>query len=155
MSDRITYNAEHLIEAGAPYVVVANIYPKHLAPVTTTYFCPDGSCVATIGSIIESANSAIESGLKNSRYASQLIYYDVFSFMVDVMNNKDSYGLTQPLSAFCDGDDDAQWDTCAAGSYTWEGATKFFWMTFIQPTTTVHQLIAADMKSTIESFLGM
>lgn len=49
MSECITHNAEHLIELGAPYVVVANIYPKHKAPVTTTYLCPDGSCVETWG----------------------------------------------------------------------------------------------------------
>ncbi|KAK5122140.1 hypothetical protein LTR85_004386 [Meristemomyces frigidus] len=158
MSDRITYNAEHLIELGAPYVMVANIYPKHRAPVTTKYLCPDGSCVDTWGSIIQDTNAAIEQALKESKYASKLIYYDVFSFMIDVMDNKDSYGLTQPLTYYCDGDasdSNDKWDTCIAGSYTWEGAMEFYWMNYIQPTTTVHKLIAADMKSTIDSFLGM
>jgi len=74
--------------------------------------------------------------------------------MIDVMDNKGSHGLTQPLTYFCDGDSNAKWDECSAGSYMWEGATEFYWMTFIQPTTTVHKLIAADMKATIDSFLG-
>lgn len=158
MSDRITYNAEHLIEMGAPYVVVANIYPKHRAPVTTKYLCSDGSCVDTWGSVIQTANDAIEQGLKNSKYASQLIYYDVFSFMIDVMDNKDSHGLTQPLTYYCDGDNtdpNFKWSECIAGSYVWEGATEFYWMNYIQPTTGVHKLIAADMKTTIDTFLGM
>jgi hypothetical protein len=32
---------------------------------------------------------------------------------------------------------------------------EFFWMNFIQPTTHVHRLIAADMKDTIDKHFGM
>ncbi|KAK4954878.1 hypothetical protein LTR10_007070 [Elasticomyces elasticus] len=143
ISDRIRYNAERLIERGAPYVLVSNVYPKHKAPVATTYFCPDGTCLEAFGNIIKSSNTAIENEFKSS------------NFMMDLMENKDSHGLTQPLSDYCDGDPKyAKWDECAAGSYVWEGATKFFWMTFTQPTTTVHQMIAMDMKRTIDDFLG-
>jgi len=158
MSARITSDAEHLIELGAPYVVVANIYPKHKAPVTTKYLCSDGSCVDTWGEVIQSANTAIASALKQSKYASKIIYYDVFSFMINVMDNKDSYGLTQSLNFYCDGDSsdsNDKWDECIAGSYTWQGATEFYWMNYIQPTTTVHKLIAADIKSTIDTFLSL
>jgi len=158
ISKRIAYNAEHLVELGAPYVFVANIYPKHKAPVTTKYLCSDGSCVDTWGKVIQSANSAIEQALKNSKYANKLIYYDVFSFMMDIMDDKDSYGLTQPLTDYCDGDTsstDDKWDQCIAGAYTWQGATDFYWMSFIQPTTTVHRLIAQDMKKTLDSFLAV
>ncbi|KAK3113025.1 hypothetical protein LTR53_010082 [Teratosphaeriaceae sp. CCFEE 6253] len=156
ISDRIRYNAEHLIKLGAPYVFVANIYPKERAPVTSTYYCPDGTCIDGMGKVIQAANSAIESELKGSKYASKLIYYDVYGFMVDLMENKDSYGLTQPLSYYCDGDAAvAKWDECAAGSYTWEGAQQFFWMNFVQPTTRVHQLIAADMKKRVDEVLGV
>ncbi|KAK5684088.1 hypothetical protein LTS10_003952 [Elasticomyces elasticus] len=139
ISDRIRYNAEHLVELGAPYVLVSNIYPKYKAPVATTYFCPDGICLEAFGNIIKSSNTAIEKELKSLKYADKLIYYDVFSFMVDLMENKDSHGLTQPLSDYCDGDPKyAKWDECAAGSY---------------PMTTVHQMIAMGMKKTIEEFL--
>ncbi len=71
------------------------------------------------------------------------------------MEYKDNYGLTQSLSDFCDGDAKvAKWDECIAGSYVWEGAEKFFWMNYVQPTTHVHRLIAQDMKRTIDKFFG-
>ena len=157
ISQRITHNAELLVEHGAEYVFVANIYPKNRAPVTTTYLCTDGSCVDTWGKIIESANAAIEQSLAKSKYSSKFIYYDVYTYMVNLMADKDSYGLTESLSYYCDGDassPDDKWDTCVAGSYYWEGAQKFYWMNFIQPTTTVHALIAADMKKTIDGYFS-
>nr|POE88426.1 hypothetical protein CFP56_11654 [Quercus suber] len=154
MSTRILADAEYLIQKGAPYVFVANIYPKHLAPVTKKYLCSDGGCVATWGQIISSANAAIKSKLAASKFAKRIIYYDVYTFMINVMNNKNSYGLTESLADFCDGDGDVMWQKCISGSYTWQGAEKFYWMNFIQPTTHVYRLIAADMKSTIDKFLS-
>ena len=155
ISSTILSYAEYLIEKGAPYVVVGNIYPKHKAPVTVTYLCSDGGCVDTWGEIIESANDAIEKKLAASEHHDKLIYYDIYGFMMNVMDNKDTYGLTEDLAAFCDGDPAvAQWDKCIAGDYVWEGAEKFFWMNYIQPTTHVHRLIAQDMKQTIDAFLG-
>lgn len=110
------------------------------------------------GSVIQTANAALEKALQNSKHASKLIYYDVFGFMMSVMENKDDYGLTQSLGSYCDGDASSpndMWCECTGGSYTWEGATHFYWMNFIQPTTTVHKLIAADMKARIDRFLGL
>ena len=157
MATRITSNAEYLISNGAPYVFVANIYPKHKAPVTTTYLCQDGSCVDTWGDIIQSANNAIKASLSKSKYSSKFIYYDVFGYMMQLMANKDQYGLTESLSYYCDGDatdPNEKWDECIAGSYTWEGAEKFYWMNYIQPTAHVHRLIASDMKATIDRFFS-
>ncbi len=104
ISQRIVYNGEILIEAGAPYVFIPNIYPKHLSPVTTAYLCSDGSCIDTFGRIIQTANEAIKTKISRSQHSSKLIYYDIFGFMVDLMHNKDQYGLTAPLTAYCDGD---------------------------------------------------
>ncbi|KAK4903491.1 hypothetical protein LTR27_000422 [Elasticomyces elasticus] len=81
ISDQIRYNAEHLIELGAPYALVSNIYPKHKAPVATTYFCPDGTCLEAFGNIIKSCNAAIEKELQGPKYADKLIYYDVFFWL--------------------------------------------------------------------------
>ncbi|KAF2719771.1 hypothetical protein K431DRAFT_286406 [Polychaeton citri CBS 116435] len=157
IADKLLADAEYLIgDQGAPYVMVANIYPKHKAPVTTTYLCPDGSCVETWGKVIQSANAAIEKALASSSYANQIIYYDVFGFMTDLMENKDAAGLTQPLTYYCDGDgsdENCHWDECISGSHVWDGAESFFWMNYIQPTTHVHRLIAHDMKKTIDTFL--
>lgn len=152
---RITWNAEYLIEKGAPYVFVANIYPKHLAPVTKKYLCPDGGCVDTWGRIIESANAALKTKLSESEHASKFIYYDVYSYMISLMENKDRLGLTESLASYCDGDPNDpnhKWDTCFDGTYAWTGAKTFYWMNYIQPTTQVHEMIAQDMRATIDKF---
>lgn len=155
MAQKITWHAEYLIRHGAPYVLVANIYPKHRAPVTTTYLCPDGSCVSTWGAIISAANAALEAQLARSSFADKIIYYDVYGYMLELMDEKNSYGLTQSLGDYCDGDPAvAKWDECIAGDYVWEGAERFFWMNFIQPTAHVHRLIARDMKRVVDQHLG-
>ena len=158
MASRITSNAEYLIAKGAKYVFVANIYPKHKAPVTTTFLCKDGSCIDTWGNVIEAANNAIKAKLSQSKYSKQFIYYDVFNYMMNLMANKDQYGLTESLASYCDGDasdPNEKWDVCIAGSYVWQGAEKFYWMNYIQPSAHVHRLIAGDMKATIDRFFGL
>jgi phospholipase/lecithinase/hemolysin len=155
ISSKILAEAEYLAALSPTmYVMVANIYPKHLAPVTKAYLCQDGGCVDTWGEIIAAANTAIRNALAGSKYSKQFIYHDVFGFMVNLMQNKDTAGLTAPLTSFCDGNGDASWNACAAGATVWDGAKKFYWMTFIQPTTTVHQLIAQDMKTTVDKFFS-
>ena len=82
---------------------------------------------------------------------------DVYGFMTQLMTNKDQYGLTESLASYCDGDPNdpnQKWDTCIGGSYVWEGAEKFYWMNYIQPSAHVHRLIAGDMKATIDRFFG-
>ena len=103
ISSRILHNAELLVEAGAPHVFVAGIYPKNLAPVTAAYLCKGGTCAKTWGQVIQNANNAIHHALKNSEHASKFIFYDTYSYMVDLMNHKDAHGFTVPLTWFCDG----------------------------------------------------
>ncbi|QIW95228.1 hypothetical protein AMS68_000746 [Peltaster fructicola] len=153
-SSRVTAEAEYLVSQGAPYVFVANIYPKHLAPVTKTYLCPDGSCVSTWGAIIQQANDALEQSLAASPSASKFIYYDANAYITALLNTKDYWGLSAPANVFCDGGEGNEWDTCISGSYVWQGATKFFWMNYIQPTTTVHHMIAVNMKERINEFFA-
>lgn len=153
-ASRVTAEAEYLVSQGAPYVFVANIYPKNLAPVTKTYLCPDGKCVDTWGAIIQQANDALKQALAASPSGSKFIYYDVNYFITQILRTKDAWGLTAPADAFCDGGAGNQWDTCIGGSYVWQGATKFFWMNYIQPTTTVHQMIALDMRTRIDMFFA-
>ena len=156
IASKLSEYAEYLIGQGAPYVFVSNIYPKHKAPVTITYLCSDGGCVDTWGNVIRAANSAIRQKLAASVHANKIIYYDLFGYMMNLMEHKDSFGLTQSLSDFCDGDAKvAKWDQCIGGSYVWEGAQKFYWMNYIQPTTHVHRLIAMNMKATIDTFFSV
>lgn len=153
-ASRITADAEYLVQQGAPYVFIANIYPKNLAPATKTYLCPDGSCVDTWGAIIKQANDALKASLAASPQAKKFIYYDVNNFLTQVLRTKDAWGLTAAADAFCDGGYGQQWDTCIAGGTVWDGAKKFFWMNYIQPTTTVHQMIALDMRTRIDMYFA-
>jgi phospholipase/lecithinase/hemolysin len=54
------------------------------------------------GEVIQQVNSAIASSL--TQFGSKVIYYDVFSLMLDLIANKDAYGLTQPTTYYCDSD---------------------------------------------------
>ena len=65
---------------------VANIYPKHLAPVTAKYLCgTNAGCVSTWGQVIQNANSALEADLK--QFGDKVIYYDVFCFMTSLLGD--------------------------------------------------------------------
>jgi phospholipase/lecithinase/hemolysin len=155
LAANLTTYAEYLIGKGAPAVLVANIHPKQLAPVTTKYLCGTNTdCVTTWGNVIQKANSALATALAASPHAGKIIYYDMYSFMANILANAPSYGFTAPLTAFCDGDGDANWNACIAGSPIWEGAEAYFWMNYEQPTTHVHRLMAADMKTTIDRFFS-
>ncbi|KXH50198.1 hypothetical protein CSIM01_07422 [Colletotrichum simmondsii] len=143
---KITTQVKNLIDKGAPYVMVANIYPKHLAPVTPKYLCgTSADCIKTWGQVIQQANSAIQKSL--GQFGKKVIYYDVFSFMLQILANPKAYRFPKPLNLFCDGDETAQWTDCMINGH----ANEYFWMNFIQPTTAGHKLIAQDMKKTIDA----
>jgi phospholipase/lecithinase/hemolysin len=134
-SSKIAASVQTLLNAGAPYVFVANIYPKHLAPVTPKYLCGTNTgCVSTWGKVIQNANSALEASLK--KFGSKVIYYDVYGFMTGLLDAAPAKGFTKSLANFCDGDGDAMWDDCMVGG----NAEEFFWMNFEQPTARVHEV---------------
>ena len=138
-ASKISGSVQSLLNLGAPYVFVANIYPKHLAPVTAKYLCGiNADCVLTWGQVIQNANSALEAGLK--QFGDKVIYYDVFSFMTGLLDDAAANGFTKPLTSFCDGDGDATWTDCMVDG----NAGEYFWMNFEQPTARVHQVSAAD-----------
>jgi hypothetical protein len=62
--------------------------------------------------------------------------------------------FTRPLLNYCNGD--ASDLNCPRDACMMQGRTKeFFWTNFIQPTTRVRQVIAADMKATINKHFGI
>jgi phospholipase/lecithinase/hemolysin len=104
------------------------------------------------GEVIQQVNSAIASSLK--QFGSKVIYYDVFSFMLDLIANKDAYSITQPTTYNCDGDasdPDDKWTDCVTDGRT----SEYFWMSFVSPTTSVHQHIAEDMKGAADKHFGI
>ena len=151
ISTRIADQVKALLnQQHAPYVMVANIYPKHLAPVTKT-FLPGATdaVVATLGTVIQQANAQIASALK--LFGNQVIYYDSFKCITGLLNNAVSLGFTQPLDKYCDGDPAVDlWDLCQVQ----HKADEVFWMSYTNPTTKVHNLIAQDMKKTVDSHFG-
>lgn len=149
VSSRIASSVQNLLDKGAPYVFVANIYPKHLAPVTPKYLCSDSTCAATWGKVIQQANTAIEASLKT--FGNKVIYYDVFSFMVNLLSDPTKHGFTYPLDQICDGQGSANWNICMVEGH----ANEHFWMNFIQPTTHAHRLIGADMKAAVDKHFGL
>ena len=153
-------NVQKLVDAGVKNVVVANIYPKHLAPVTKTYLCGTNTdCVTTWGKVIQQANDKLKSTLASMNSGStKIIYYDSFSFFTNLLNNAAANGFTQSLSDFCDGgasDPNQKWDECWNSQTYQLDANGFFWVNYIQPTTQVYKLVAADMRDTIKQALSL
>ncbi|KAF2708818.1 carbohydrate esterase family 16 protein [Pleomassaria siparia CBS 279.74] len=139
-----------LIDAGAPYVLVANIYPKHRAPVNAKYLCGTSTtCVETWGRVIQNANSAINASL--AQFGPKAIYYDAFGFVGGLLDKATENGFTAPLTDFCDGMGNVTWDDCMVKG----NAGKYFWMNFVQPTARVHELIARDMQVTVNKHFGL
>jgi len=126
---------EHLITLGAPAVIVPNLFPMQLAPENTYFFCKRNKlCTTNWGKVIVAANNALEAAIKASPQASKIIYYDVYSYMLNIMANKDSFGFTEPLSDYCDGDHTlsaCHWAKCTkyhpSSTLDWAGARPYFW----------------------------
>ncbi|KAF2481659.1 hypothetical protein BDY17DRAFT_299422 [Neohortaea acidophila] len=159
-SGLLVTQAEQLAKAGAVAVVVPNIYPLHLAPASLLYWCKGNNvCTKNWGKVIQAANAKLESSLAASKYKAQLVYYDVFGRMVNIMNNKDSFGFTEPLNYCCDAGNGntlpwTKFKQCQSdtnkGQGNWTNARPFFWFTAGNMETNVHRFIAEDMKEVID-----
>ena len=66
--------------------------------------------------------------------------------MLDIWNNHDNYNITHVGGEFCDGYSQQDWDLCVTDG---EGNT-FYWMQFLDMTTTIHKMIAQDLFNTIQ-----
>jgi len=149
-SAHTTASVKTLLDAGAPYVFVSNLYPKHLTPGTSKYICTKGGkCITQWAKIIENSNAALKSSL--SQFGDKVIYYDVYTFMVNLINSAPSHGFSKPLTYFCDGGPFGHFHDCMALGH----ADQYFWMNFVQPTARVHQMIATDMKTTIDKHFNL
>ena len=151
ISTRIAAQVKTLIANGAPYVMVANIYPKHRAPVTKTYLPgATDAVIATWGTVIQQVNTQIATGLQ--QFGPQAIYYDSFGCITGLLSNATALGFTQSLDQMCDGYPQTDlWDLCQVQ----HKADEFFWMSYTNPTTKVHRLIAQDMKNVVDKHLGL
>lgn len=151
MADMTSNLVGQLIDAGAPYVFVPGLYAKHIAPFHE-FIASQPDQQQQMGEAIQQANSAIKSKLE-SKFGKKVIFYDVFSRMVEIESNHDSYGITKVGMEFCDGDT-AHPENFAECLVPGESASKFFWVNYTDMTTVVHKLIADDMYSAIKARFG-
>lgn len=174
ISTKIPDLVSTLLDAGAPYVLVANLYPKHLAPLWPNWLSINTTSQwDALGAVINTANTALEAALKAlpNNNADKVIYYDAFTFMSNLYANPGSQFPnikdTNGWPSFCDGDAEEtayvlsingtvvdgvkitdNWDYCV----TLKHQDEWYWMQYLDPTSHVHQLVAQDMEGTVKKF---
>ena len=107
---KVNDQVQTLQAAGAEYVIVVNIYAKHLAPVLPSYYgwtTPEQK--DAFATFISKANSALQTSLASHFESHNILYYDVFSFMQSLWNDGASHGFSNKLDingqpACCDDD---------------------------------------------------
>ena len=166
-----------LLDAGAPYVLVANLYPKHLAPLWPNFLKLNTETQrAALGAAIASANSALASALKSlpASAANRVIYHDTFTFLSTLYTTNPSNIFpniedTNGWPSFCDGDKEVtpfmksilgttvdkvtvtdNWDYCVTLGHQ----DEWFWMQYLDMTSHVHRLLAQDMEKTVRAFFS-
>lgn len=172
ISTKITDLVSTLLDAEAPYVLVANLYPKNLAPLWPNFLGINTTSEwDALGDVINSANTALKTALKALPNADRVIYYDAFTFMSNLYANPGSafpnIKDTNGWPSFCDGDSEESaymlsindtvvdgvlvtknWDYC----FTLKHGDEWYWMQYLDPTSHVHQLVAQDMEATVKAF---
>lgn len=156
LASLIADQVQTLVDAGATTVFVPSVYPRHVAPVVNAYFTNSTSDVTNYGEAIQQVNTNLATNLQ--KFGDKAIYYDAYGFMMNLWQNPLSQGFTHTaqFADFCDGCNvDAEpgisnWDLCMQQGQ----ANTFYWMQFLDPTTKVHQLLAADMENAIRSHFG-
>ena len=167
-ANAMTEQIQTLLDIDAAYILVSNIYPKHLAPVTPHYYgWQDKSAWDEFGTFIQNTNTAVQSKIAASFDPQKVLYYDVFAFMSSLWQTAASNGFSSAKDAsnqwpsFCDGDTEKAPDTISAGAANnWDVCvteqlwSKWFWMQYLDPTSTVHQMVAKDMHDKIIGHWG-
>jgi len=151
MATRMKSLVQTLVNAGANYIAVPNLYPKHLSPSVQFYAGSSTTKGHNLGLAIKQANAAIKSSL--ATFGSKLVYVDVNTYMTNIWSNHAQYGMTHVnttapyASAFCDGYSDRDWQLCVVQG---KGNT-FYWMQYLDMTTYVHSLVANYMYGIIKA----
>lgn len=144
MARQMTELVQRLVDQGAEYIFVPNLYPKNISP-SNEFMTSTTAELASLTATIAAANDAIEAALE--QFGDNVLYYDVNAFMTSLWNNADDYGITHVDGEFCDGYSQDDWDLCVTDG---EGDT-FYWMQYLDMTTYVHELIAQDMYKAIKA----
>lgn len=141
-SEKLSAQVKSLIDMGAPYILVPNLYAKNIS-LSSEFYADTPAKVANLGAAIQEANAAIEAELK--QYGKKVIYYDVFSTMMEIWNDHAKYGITYVGKHACDVGNASDWDLY----FTQKKGDEFYWMQYLDMTTHVHKLIAQDMEKKV------
>lgn len=101
MASQMVELVGRLIDAGSQNVFVVSLYPKQISP-GGSFMASNAKQITNLGNAISQANNQIQKSLKKA-YGKNIIYYDVFEFMVNLYNNADDYGIEYVLPNYCDG----------------------------------------------------
>jgi cholinesterase len=141
-----------LLDAGAKYILVPNLYPKQISP-SITFYASDAVGRARFRKAIEHANQQIERAIAAlpSKDRAKVLEFDVYSLMMNLWNNAEAEGFSHARGGqFCDGFSQADWDLCVTKGH----GDEFFWMQYLDMTTTVHRKIAHAMARVVREKWG-
>jgi len=144
MASRMKKLVQTLVDAGANYIVVPNLYPKHISP-SSEFYAGTPTQILHLGKAIDQANAAIKTSL--ATFGSKVVYVDINTFMKGVWTNHTSYGITHVGGEFCDGYSDADWTLCV----TDKKGNTFYWMQYLDMTTYVHSLVGNYIYSVVKA----
>jgi len=151
MATMMTKQVQSLLDLGAGYVIVPNLYAKHISP-SSEFYAGTPDQVNNLGVAIALANTAIKEAFSTAfGTTGKVIYYDAYGFMVNLWNNAAAAGITMCGKHFCDGYSQADWDLCVTQGH----GDEFYWMQYLDMTSHVHKLLAADMASAVKSHFGL
>lgn len=148
----------NLVDRGAKYILVPNIYPRHLAPWTTMWITQEEGMLANFNDVIDDVNRRLKSEIDriNSARGSQIMYYDANAWikqavqdtsMSGVQGGDNGYTNTCVDGCRIQATDKPNWDVWAHNTVGHGEPDDFFWMTEVVPSTTVMASIAQDMKA--------
>lgn len=149
-SSLMVQRVQSLIDIGAVYIFVPSLYPKHVAPIFVdhTYFTLNSTQLANLGLAIAQANAAVKAAL--AQFGPNVIFYDAYTFLLSVYNNPSPYGITHTNGSYIDGYSQLDWELGVTDGLGY----TFFWMQFLDMTSNVHNLLAADMYKTLVNIFG-
>lgn len=142
MASRMKSLVQTLVDDGAKYIVVPNLYPKQISP-SSEFYANTATRITNLGLAIDQANSAIKTSL--ATFGSKVVYVDVNAYMKYVWSNHTTYGITHVGGEFCDGYSQADWNLCVVQKH----GNTFYWMQYLDMTTYVHSWIANYMFAAI------
>ncbi|KAJ8608060.1 hypothetical protein MRB53_039895 [Persea americana] len=122
MASMMAAQVQTLVNAGAKYIVVPNLYPKNISP-SSIFYTGDFWQLLTLQNAITGANTAIQNAL--AKFGSKVVYIDINTYMSSLWFYHAYYGFTHINGEFCDGYSQQDFQLCLVpGGH----ADQFYWV---------------------------